>query len=62
VTGTLALALAHPWLALIVVLSASLIGALLVWWVWRMLWRGMRRLVAPLREPGPPVSPQSPSP
>jgi len=61
VTGTLALALAHPWLALIVVLSASLLGALLVWWVWRMLWRGMRRLVAPLRQP-PPASPQSPRP
>jgi len=60
VTGTLALALAHPWLALILVLSASLVGALLVWWTWRMLWRGMRRLVAPLREPGAPVSPQSP--
>ncbi len=49
VTATLALALAHPWLALLVVVGASLLGALLVWWVWRTLWRGMKRLVAPLR-------------
>lgn len=48
VTTTLALALAHPWLALLVVVGASLLGALLVWWVWRTLWRGMKRLVAPL--------------
>lgn len=53
VTGTLALALAHPWLALLVVVGASLAGALLVWWVWRTLWRGMKRLVAPLRVPAP---------
>jgi len=51
VTGTLALALAHPWLALVVVVGASLVGALLVWWVWRTLWRGMKRLVAPLQGP-----------
>ncbi|HYG06659.1 MAG TPA: DUF4126 domain-containing protein [Stenotrophomonas sp.] len=63
VTTTLALALAHPWLALLVVVSASVIGALLVWWVWRTLWRGMRRLVAPLRpgrgRSGPAQSPLS---
>lgn len=51
VTATLALALAHPWLALGFVLAASLLGALLVWWVWRLLWRGMKRLTAPLRAP-----------
>ena len=44
VIGTLALALAHPWLALIFVLSASIIGALTVWLVWRMLWSGLKRL------------------
>lgn len=47
VTATLALALAHPWLALGLVLLASLSGALLVWWVWRLLWRGVRKLTAP---------------
>ncbi len=46
VIGGLALAIAHPWLALVVVLGASLIGALLVWLVWRMLWRGLKRLFA----------------
>jgi len=51
VTATLAIALAHPWLALLVVVGASLVGALLVWWVWRTLWRGMKRLVAPMRVP-----------
>ncbi len=50
VTGTLALALAHPWLALSVALGTSLIGALLVWYIWRLMWRGMRRLVAPPRD------------
>jgi hypothetical protein len=35
VVGGLALALAHPWIALIVVLACSLAGALLVWLVWR---------------------------
>lgn len=62
VTATLALALAHPWLALAFVLTASLLGALLVWWTWRLLWRGMRRLVAPLRSPSPSGSPDAPLP
>ncbi|MGB3392652.1 MAG: DUF4126 domain-containing protein [Stenotrophomonas sp.] len=44
VIGGLALALAHPWLALAFVLGASLLGALAVWLVWRMLWRGLKRL------------------
>ncbi|WP_140725537.1 DUF4126 domain-containing protein [Pseudomonas sp. Hp2] len=61
VTATLALAVAHPWLALAFVLAASLVGALLVWWAWRLLWRGVRRLTAPLREP-PPGHPGSPLP
>ncbi len=47
VVTTLTLAVAHPWLALAVVVVASVIGALLVWWVWRTLWRGMKRLLAP---------------
>ncbi|MDV0439679.1 DUF4126 domain-containing protein [Xanthomonas sacchari] len=53
VIAALALALAHPWLALAVVLAASVLGALLVWWIWRLLWRGMRRLLAsPAPAPG----------
>ncbi len=46
VVGGLALAIAHPWIALLVVVGASLLGALLVWWVWRTLSRGVRRLFA----------------
>ncbi|MGE8281577.1 MAG: DUF4126 domain-containing protein [Stenotrophomonas sp.] len=46
VIGGLALALAHPWLALIFVLGASIAGALIVWLVWRMLWRGLKRVFA----------------
>ncbi len=45
VLATLALALVHPWLALTVLIGASVVGALLVWWVWRTLWRGVRRLL-----------------
>ena len=47
VVGGLALALAHPWIALLFVLGLSLLGALLVWWVWRTLSRGIRRLLSP---------------
>ncbi len=59
VIGGLALALAHPWLALAFVVGASLAGALLVWLVWRTLWRGLRRLFAP--SPRLPVAPAAAS-
>lgn len=47
VVGGLALALAHPWLALAIVVAASVLGAALVWSIWRILARGVRRLLAP---------------
>ena len=47
VVGGLALAMAHPWIALVLVLGASVLGALLVWWIWRTLSRGVRRLFSP---------------
>ncbi len=47
VIGGLALAVAHPWLALVFVLGTSILGALAVWLVWRMLWRGIKRLFTP---------------
>lgn len=47
VVGGLALAMAHPWIALVVVVGSSLLGALLIWWIWRTLARGVRRLFAP---------------
>jgi len=54
VIGGLALAMANPLLALVFVIGASLTGASLVWLVWRMLLRGLRRLLAaPSRSSGP---------
>jgi hypothetical protein len=39
VVGGLALAFTHPWLALALVVAASLLFAGLVWWLWRRLFR-----------------------
>ena len=39
VVGALALAFAHPWLALLLAVAVSASVALLVWWVWRGLFR-----------------------
>ena len=39
VVGGLALAFAHPWIALAIVVAISLSFALLVWWIWRKLFR-----------------------
>ena len=39
VVGGLALAFAHPWLALALVVAISVCFAVLVWWVWRKLFR-----------------------
>lgn len=44
VVGGLALAFAHPWLALAFAVSISVVLALLVWWLWRRLYRGIRAL------------------
>lgn len=47
VVGGLALAFAHPWIALAIVVAISLTFALLVWWLWRKLFRR-----APRPQPG----------
>lgn len=47
----LLLAVAHPWLALTLVVGLSLLAALGVWWVWRKLARGMRWLLQPAGVP-----------
>ena len=44
VVGGLALAFAHPWLALALVVAVSVLLALAVWWLWRTLSRGVRTL------------------
>jgi len=44
--GALALAFAHPWLALVLVVTISLAFALFVWWLWRALFRRRPRAQA----------------
>lgn len=39
VVGALALAFAHPWLALALVVSVTALLALFIWWLWRRLFR-----------------------
>ena len=39
VVGGLALAFAHPWIALAIVVAVSVLFALAVWWLWRRLRR-----------------------
>jgi hypothetical protein len=43
VVGGLALAFAHPWLGLLIVVAISVSLATLVWWLWRKLARGLAR-------------------
>ena len=43
VLGGLALAFTHPWLALAIVVSLSLLFALFIWWLWRKLFRSSPR-------------------
>jgi uncharacterized membrane protein len=60
VVGGLALAFAHPWIALFLVIGASLLIAVAVWWVWRKVSRGLRRLLqstAPAPMPPPTSGP-----
>ena len=39
VVGGLALAFSHPWLALAIVVSVSVLFAVFVWWLWRKMFR-----------------------
>lgn len=45
--GGLALAFSHPWIALVIVVTATVLFAAFVWWVWRKVTRGARRLLSP---------------
>lgn len=58
VVGGLALAFAHPWIALFLVIGASVLIAGAVWWVWRKVSRGLKRLLqaGPLADAPPPTS------
>lgn len=53
VVGGLSLAFTYPWFALSIVVGVSLLVALLVWWVWRRLSRGLGRLLRPPEESSP---------
>jgi hypothetical protein len=46
VVGALALAFAHPWIALALVVSVSMLFALGIWWLWRRLFRRAPRASA----------------
>ncbi|TXH64818.1 MAG: DUF4126 domain-containing protein [Lysobacteraceae bacterium] len=46
VIGGLALAYSHPWIALGIVVGIGLTVALLVWWLWRKLFRGVSRILS----------------
>lgn len=60
VLGGLTLAFSYPWIALVIVVGISVSLALLVWWVWRKLSRGLNRL---LQSPSgsPPASSRPPT-
>lgn len=47
VLGGLALVWTHPWIALVIVVGIGLCIALVVWWLWRTLYRGVSRLLSP---------------
>ena len=46
VVGGLALVWSHPWIALTAAVSIGLTIALVVWWLWRKLYRGVSRLLS----------------
>lgn len=52
VVGGLALALAHPWIALVIVVGLSVGFALFVWWLWRKLTRLAKGRRGPRPQPG----------
>ncbi|MGN6150904.1 MAG: DUF4126 domain-containing protein [Lysobacteraceae bacterium] len=47
VVGGLALVWAHPWIALVLVVGTGLAVGLVVWWLWRTVYRGLSRLFTP---------------
>lgn len=51
VVGGLALAFAHPWIALALVVSVSVAFAASVWWLWRKLFRRAPRPTAAAQPP-----------
>lgn len=56
VVGGLALVWAHPWIALILVVGSGLAVGLVVWWLWRTVYRGVSRLLSTDASPATGVS------
>ncbi|TXI50496.1 MAG: DUF4126 domain-containing protein [Lysobacter sp.] len=56
VIGGLALVWSHPWIALAIVVSVGVGIFLLIWWLWRKVFRGVSRLLS-----GPDPSPPTPA-
>ena len=46
VIGGLTLVWSHPWIALTISISIGLTIALVVWWLWRKLYRGVSRVLS----------------
>ncbi len=47
VVGGLALVWAHPWIALFLIVGTGLVTGLVVWWLWRTVYRGLSRMFSP---------------
>jgi uncharacterized membrane protein len=45
VIAGLGLTIAHPWIALILTMGISLLGAFLIWWTWHLLAQGVKKLM-----------------
>ena len=59
VVGGLSLAFSYPWIALFIVVGVSLAVALTVWWVWRKVSRGLKRMLQPAPAETHPLPPTS---
>ncbi len=53
VIGGLALVWSHPWIALTIVIGIGLMVFLVVWWLWRKVFRGVSRLLSPKSDDAP---------
>jgi uncharacterized membrane protein len=51
VVGGLALVWSHPWIAMSLVVGIGLSVFLVVWWLWRKVFRGVSRLFSPPASP-----------
>lgn len=54
VVGGLALAFTYPWIALAIVVCVGVGMTLVVWWLWRKLYRGAARLLGARPQPAAP--------